>query len=342
VNAAFLLVTTAWMAGADAPPPPTAEPIKPPAGVTTPAPGTPAPVVSTPVGGGCGCSSAATGCGCEGGGHEGLFAKLKARFASGGCGCESAPACGCESSHESFFTKLKGKFAHSTSDCGCGCAPAPSHVSASCGCDSGPSFFEKLKAHFSHGSSCGCESAPSCGCCGSSSAVPGTIYSPGAPVATPPVGEPIKPPKETDPKKLPEGGKEPVKDPSKGARGPALNPEVTPTGANNVEGGLKNPFELDRRYESRVDRAADYGWLTGQLFYVHADGGLWVLRYAPLSKEDANGGGVVLARDRDMDSYREGDLVTVRGDVLNAKGTPYLGAPLYRVQSIELVERNRP
>src|SRR5262249_51387394 len=92
---------------------------------------------------------------------------------------------------------------------------------------------------------------------------------------------------------------------------PALQPAQPAPLPWPTEG--KSPFELSRRNEARVDRAADYSWLTGQLFYVHADGGLWVLRYAPLSKEDGNGGGVVLARDDKLDSYRDGDLVRVRG-----------------------------
>jgi hypothetical protein len=91
----------------------------------------------------------------------------------------------------------------------------------------------------------------------------------------------------------------------------------------------------------RVSRDANYGKVTGQLFFVHADGGLWVLRYAPLWKEDANGGSVVLARDRQMDSYRDGDLVTVEGEVLPERGSARLGGPLYRVHSIQLIERSQ-
>jgi hypothetical protein len=114
---------------------------------------------------------------------------------------------------------------------------------------------------------------------------------------------------------------------------------ITPTAAKTVETETKNPFELDRRYEQRVGRAADYSKLTGQLQFVHADGGLWILRYAPVSEEDAHGGSVVLARDRSMDSYREGDLVTVQGRIISERGSSRLGGPLYRAQSIELVER---
>src|SRR5262249_376134 len=147
----------------------------------------------------------------------------------------------------------------------------------------------------------------------------------GAPGVMTPVpvkpGEPIKVmPKEGEPKKLPEGGKE--------AALPVV-PELTPA-SKTIEVGTKSPFELSRRFEKRVNHAADYSQLTGQLFYVHADGGLWVLRYAPLDTEDRNGGGVILARDRPMDSYREGDLVTVRGEIIQERASRYLGAPLYR------------
>jgi hypothetical protein len=180
-------------------------------------------------------------------------------------------------------------------------------------------------------SSC-CDSGCGTGCgtgCGSNY---GTGVG-GAP-AVMPGAEPIKVlPKDANPGKPLPGGK--------GAGTvQSGNLNVMPTSSSNVtEQETKNPFELDRRYETRVSRAADYSWVTGQLSYVHADGGLWVLRYAPLWKEDANGGSVILARDRQMDSYREGDLVKVHGEILNQKGSIFLGGPLYRAQSIELIDR---
>ncbi len=117
-------------------------------------------------------------------------------------------------------------------------------------------------------------------------------------------------------------------------------PPAPPKSTFTLESQTKAPFELNRRFVSRVDHAPDYSWLTGQLFYVHADGGLWVLRYAPLWKEDPNGGSMVLARDLRMDNYQEGDLVTIHGEILNQHGSDFLGGPLYRVQSIQLVERS--
>ena len=159
------------------------------------------------------------------------------------------------------------------------------------------------------------------GCCGSECA-PECAPAPSKP------GEPIKGPKdgETD-KKLPKGDKE---------AGIPTNTNITPVSAGSE---TKSPFELSPRYESRAGHAPDYSWLTGQLFYVHADGGLWVLRYAPLSTDDSNGGGVVIARDLNMDSYRNGDLVTVHGQLLGQKSSIFLGGPLYQGRTIELVER---
>jgi hypothetical protein len=126
-------------------------------------------------------------------------------------------------------------------------------------------------------------------------------------------------------------------DANKGASLAPLSPAIP--AAAKVETEAKNPFDSDRRHEPSVGHTADFGRLTGQLSYVRVDGGLWVLRYAPLSQEDANGGSVILARDRSMNNYKEGDLVTVEGRVISEKGSTRLGGPLYQVQTIRLVDR---
>jgi hypothetical protein len=115
---------------------------------------------------------------------------------------------------------------------------------------------------------------------------------------------------------------------------------ITPARIGIETEGSKNPFDLHRRYEARVSHADDYSQLTGQLFFVHTDGGRWVLRYAPISNEDRYGGSVVLARDLVMDSYQEGDLVRVEGAVLADKSGVPLGGPLYRASRIALVDRS--
>lgn len=141
----------------------------------------------------------------------------------------------------------------------------------------------------------------------------------------PPAGEPIKAPKDTNPgSKLPDGK----------TQAPSAPEVVTPASSE-----VKNPFERSRQDGPRPTRATTSNSLTGQLSFVHADGGMWVLRYASLAKEDPNGGSVVLTRDRQMDTYREGDTVTVEGEIIAPRASVFLGAPLYRVQAIQLVDR---
>jgi hypothetical protein len=297
VNAAFLLVTTAWLAGADAAPA-AAAPEKPAA--TT--------------------LSCTGGCGACCDTHEGLWTKLKGRLHRGdeccnpcpkpACAPAPAPKCNpCDTCpKESCFSKIKGMF-HRGGNCNA-CAPAhkPSCGACSSCCEEthASKLRGKLHGMFHRGGEC-CASE-----CGTAPAHP---------------GEPIKAPKDGEPgKKLPSGDKE--------TSIPA-GTDITPVSGAET----KSPFELSPRYESRAGHAPDYSWLTGQLFYVHADGGLWVLRYAPLSTEDANGGGVVLARDLRMDSYRDGDLVTVHGQLLGQKSSIFLGGPLYQGKTIELIER---
>jgi hypothetical protein len=90
----------------------------------------------------------------------------------------------------------------------------------------------------------------------------------------------------------------------------------------------------------KVGNEHDYSWITGYLYYVHTDGGRWVLRYATLDQVDRYGGSVVLAPGVEMGNYREGDLVTVHGRVLSeGRATRSLGGALYRVDVIEMVER---
>lgn len=275
MNAAFLLVTTAWLAGADpAQPAPQAAPAA-----------TPAPV-------GAYAAPGAYAHGAYGGGYGGC-----------GAGCSG----GCDTCCDSCCD-----------ECGKG------------------GLFGKLKGMFSRKSCCDtCES-----CCDSCGSGCGGGY--GAAVASPiplaPRGEAIPAPKSSEPPKaMP---KEAPKDTEAAPKtGMLLSPSpVAPASSVSIVES-KSPFELTRRYDSRGNHAADYSWVTGQLFYVHADGGLWLLRYAPLAEEDPNGGSIVLARDLSMDNYREGDLVTVHGKVINEHASKFLGGPLYRAETIQLIER---
>ena len=217
MNAAFLLMTTACLAGADA-----AAPAPAPA---NPAPAA-APVYSVGTGGcgGGGCSSCGTcGGGCDtcGGESEGFLSKLKARFhraSSSDCGC------GCET--ESHFSKFT---AHGhTSSCGCdsGCGGCGSSCDT-CGGHSGGGLREKLHGLFNRGhDSCGCESScSSCGGCAGGGC--GTVVTSPLPGGTMPK-ETLGQPKE-EPKKLPSGDKTtPDKEKKPGSVQLIPQPVVTP------------------------------------------------------------------------------------------------------------------
>jgi hypothetical protein len=181
VNAAYLMLTTAWLAGQTPAPPAAAPPEGAKPVPVAPAPAA-APVVSTSLGGcnggGCGgYGGCATDC-CDSGGKRGLLSRLFNKHRND-CGCEAAPTC---------------------------CAPAP----VSCGdCCEGhrPSLCGKLKGlfHKNRGGDCGCESSCGCGstvggCCNGGGAIIG-----GAPIGTgaPAEAIPAQPKPGEAPRKMP-------------------------------------------------------------------------------------------------------------------------------------------
>jgi len=354
VNLVSMLLATALGAGSHAAP-------------ATAAPPAPGPVTSAHVPSGpacCGTSGVAIGggavsdCGCSS--KPGLFDRLRGMFArKGGSGCDScapAPVAQCAPAPVAHCAPKAAP------SCGGGCAPTAGACDP-CSGHGKASFLDRLRGGFrlggkSHGGS------SDCGCSGGAVIAPapgGVIHSaplaPAAPLphagaplphapayhGTPvPSGPVTAPPVEI--KKLPADVK-PVEPPKviEQPKGKTLGaipakPEITPAGAKS-ETGVKSPFDSARRHDERLAHAADYSKLTGLLQYVHADGGLWVLRYASLAEEDANGGSVIIHRDGKMANYREGDLVTVEGEVTAKKGSSRLGAPLYQVRTINLVDR---
>jgi hypothetical protein len=210
VNAAFLLVTAAWFAGADAAPTKPPEQIKPPV-TTAPGPGMPAP--GPVVGGGCGsCGD----CGCsdccdECGGH-GLKHKLKGLFRhhkGGDCCCEEASCC-------------------APAPAPTCCAPAPTCGGCDTCCDTceeGHGFLHKLKGRFHHHKAECCDTCdtcgPSCGGCGGCGA---PIGAPGPAVMPKIEGSPKG--KETPPKNMPSGDGTSVK-PLDAQAAPRAVPNVT-------------------------------------------------------------------------------------------------------------------
>ncbi len=174
MNAAFLLMSSAALAGAD---------VAPPAAAPRRWSSTAGPVATTAR------RRRATSCGCETK-KIGLFDKLKGKF--GGFGKKSSSDCGCVPACAPVYVP----------------PPAPCNTCNTCstGKADRPNLFDKLKSRLGHkkGSSCG----PVCDPCGAAHLTPGCA-TPGAPVVVPPMTGTI-PPKEMpkDPKEKP---KDPIK-----------------------------------------------------------------------------------------------------------------------------------
>src|SRR5205823_5092967 len=102
-------------------------------------------------------------------------------------------------------------------------------------------------------------------------------------------------------------------------------PEKNPKPEAMVSSGLKT------EYAYHIGHAEDYSWVTGQLYYIHASGGLWIVRYATVDTDDKYGGSVVLAPAVNMKNFREGDLVSVAGGIADdGRASKNLGGPSYQ------------
>jgi hypothetical protein len=85
-----------------------------------------------------------------------------------------------------------------------------------------------------------------------------------------------------------------------------------------------------------MGRSPDYTVLTGEIFFYQQKN-QWRLRFASIDEEDRYGGCVTLDALMEMKEFRSGDLVTVRGELVNRESRDR--APLYRVHEIIPVQR---
>ena len=216
MNAAFMLVTTACLAGADSAPPA--------------APAAPAPAATSAC-----CGNACDSC-CE----EGCLKRLLNRFRHSSCGCDTCggsqttcapahqPACttscatSCDSCGEHGLRSLFSRFHSSSSDC-CGASSSTTCGSGcgDCGCEDG--LLKRLCNRFRHRGDC-CDTGSTCDGCGT-----GVAPAPG------PKAETIPAPRTKPADKMPEGkgGKEVHVIPPQPIAPPTL--EVTPVTTPRVE-----------------------------------------------------------------------------------------------------------
>lgn len=181
MNAAVVLLTSAWMAGADAAAP----------AIPAPSPAAAA-MLAAPLGG-CGNGCGPAGCSgaydeCPKGPRANLMDKLKSKFGhGGGCSsCGTAQPLGGYSGHH-HHTPVYTGFTTTASDC-CGSTATK-----------GPGLLARLRARFSHGSSActdpcltvGCGSGGVAGC--ALPAAPSEHIAPAAPATPSPMPMPTSP-----------------------------------------------------------------------------------------------------------------------------------------------------
>lgn len=92
------------------------------------------------------------------------------------------------------------------------------------------------------------------------------------------------------------------------------------------------------RSVAAMDHAPDYSWIQGRLEYSALSGGVWKVRYAPISDDDEHGGSVILESTPDTSSFQAGDTVYVEGRITPSEQRRALHNPLFQVHRIRIVE----
>jgi hypothetical protein len=182
---------------------------------------------------------------------------------------------------------------------------------------------------------------------------------PGSTTAEPPLGAPIVSPKTTAPaQKMPAGpggGSAPVGTPVPGpfklsnhtsdnegivptfksATVPASSPAPVPTAkvpASPAELASR-PNRISPGLADKVGRDEKFAWITGQL---RNENGRWVLWYATPEVIDPYDGHLPIMTESDMSKFRDGDLVSVHGQVVTQGRTVS-----YRTQRVDPIPADR-
>jgi hypothetical protein len=93
---------------------------------------------------------------------------------------------------------------------------------------------------------------------------------------------------------------------------------------------------VDTTARPGFSHAPDYSWITGELDFVHVRNA-WRVRYASVDEEDRYGGSVTLTEQGPMGSFKAGQMVRVKGDMLDPESRE--PSPAYRVYSISPLEQ---
>jgi hypothetical protein len=138
---------------------------------------------------------------------------------------------------------------------------------------------------------------------------------------------------------MPGAGKVSTGVPPQGAMAPAAAAAIAQV--SHGPGGASLDLPVAEKFKHKIGHEADHSWVSGQLYRLEGgNGGLWVVRYATAEERDAHGGSVLLAPAIDMRNFRDGDLVSVRGQILNGgRHSEQIACPVYRAEDVNLLER---
>ena len=123
----------------------------------------------------------------------------------------------------------------------------------------------------------------------------------------------------------------PRKMPNPQSKTPAAPPELQPAArAQSTTGPIL------AQHAKRVGRDEKFDWVTGQ---IEIENGSYVMYYATPESIDKYHGRIVLAPQKvDLSQFRRGDLVSVRGQLVQQPTTQGI-IPTYRVSFVSLIER---
>jgi hypothetical protein len=128
----------------------------------------------------------------------------------------------------------------------------------------------------------------------------------------------------------------PRKMPNPQSKTPAAAPEVQPASLQPAARAqsMKNP--ILPQHAKRVGRDEKFDWITGQIEIENAS---YVMYYATPETIDKYHGRIVLAPQKvDLSQFRRGDLVSVRGQLVQRPTTQGM-IPTYRVSVASLIDR---
>jgi hypothetical protein len=128
----------------------------------------------------------------------------------------------------------------------------------------------------------------------------------------------------------------PRKMPNPQSKAPAAPPEVQPASMQAAARAQSTKGPILAQHAKRVGRDEKFNWITGQ---IEIENGNYVMYYATPEMIDKYHGRIVLAPQQvDLSQFRRGDLVSVRGQLVQRPTTQGM-IPTYRVSVASLIER---